>query len=117
MKTFPLPSLKQKLAALGAVLFEGKGFFILRGLDPQGFSVEENSIISLGVSSYIHEERASQNSTGEMISTCTPTLSISRLLILVRAYHRCGLDWSSPKVAAVGVFQLCTSTIIPSLRC
>jgi hypothetical protein len=68
MKTFPLPNLKLRLALLGAELFEGKGFFILRGLDPQSFSVEENTIISLGVSSYIHEDRTSQNSTGEMIS-------------------------------------------------
>ncbi len=66
---FPLPNLKTQLANLCSELFEGKGFFILRGFDPRPFSVEENTIISLGVSSHIREHRAAQNVSGEMIST------------------------------------------------
>ena len=82
MATFPLPNLRVRLAELGNELFEGKGFFILRGLDPQPFSIEEYTIISLGVSSYIREHRAAQNAAREMISKkpLSSTLPVSNTI-------------------------------------
>ncbi|KAH8892133.1 Clavaminate synthase-like protein [Thozetella sp. PMI_491] len=67
MATFPLPNLKSKLSGLRSALFEGRGFLILRGLDSQSFSVEENAILSLGISSYVNECRAAQTQAGDMI--------------------------------------------------
>ena len=66
-KTFPLPKLQHVLRDLCNDVHNGKGFFVLRGLDPEKYSVEEGMIIFLGIQSYIGEHRARQDDNGNMI--------------------------------------------------
>jgi len=75
--TFRLPNLYTRLLALRRELFEGKGFFVIRGLRPEEFTDEENCIIALGISSYIQERTIPQKTSGMMISIFS-SLSLSR---------------------------------------
>lgn len=65
-----------RLRTLSAKLFKDrdevrfgirKGFVVLRGLNPKDYSGEENSIISLGLSTYTAETYGRQDQTGNMI--------------------------------------------------
>jgi hypothetical protein len=49
-------------------LYQGKGFFNIRGLDPRKYSAEDNVLVFLGISSYVAEQRAKQDSYGYMLS-------------------------------------------------
>ncbi|KAF8541099.1 hypothetical protein BDD12DRAFT_986806 [Trichophaea hybrida] len=63
-KTFPLPILGPKIIALSAKLYgenNGRGFFILRGLDPKKYDAKDNVIIYAGMSSYVAERRGRQD--------------------------------------------------------
>ncbi len=64
---FPLPSLHRVLRQLCNEVHNGKGFFVLRGLDPKKYSVEDGLIIFLGIQSYIAEQRARQDDKGNML--------------------------------------------------
>ena len=66
--TFPLPRLGSDLETLSSCVHEGRGFFVLRGLDPTLLSKEDNVVLYLGVSSYIAERRGRQNQDGMMLS-------------------------------------------------
>jgi len=59
--------MKHQLSKLREEVFVGKGFFILRGVDPAQFSAEDNAILFLGISSYIAERRGQQTKSGKMI--------------------------------------------------
>ncbi|KAM0424267.1 hypothetical protein ACHAPT_010412 [Fusarium lateritium] len=63
----PLPNLGEKLHALSVDLYDGKGFFTLRGLDPSEYSAEDNVIMYLGLSSYIALTRGKQDEEGNML--------------------------------------------------
>ncbi|KAF5648097.1 Clavaminate synthase [Fusarium sp. NRRL 52700] len=65
-QNFPLPNLGERLHALSEGLHHGKGFFMLRGLDPTTFSVEDNALLYLGLSSYIAPTRGKQDEEGNM---------------------------------------------------
>lgn len=65
--TFPLPHLGDRLRDLSLEIHTGRGFFILRGLDPVNFTREENVILYLGISSYVAEQRGRQNHEGSLI--------------------------------------------------
>lgn len=65
---FPLPILGQKLLQVTLDIHRGKGFAIIRGLDPKEFSPEDNLIIFLGISSYIGSIRGRQDEDGNMLS-------------------------------------------------
>lgn len=67
-KNFVLPILGERLAALCSDLYEGKGFFVLRGLNPKEFSAEENALAFVGISSHIAGKKGSQDSKGNMLS-------------------------------------------------
>jgi len=67
-ENFPLPTLGPVLEVCSTSVHEGRGFFVLRGLDPASFSKEENVMVYLGVSSYIAERRARQNLGGSKLS-------------------------------------------------
>jgi hypothetical protein len=54
---FSLPSLAYTLKSLGQELYEGLGFFVIRGLDPAKYSPEDNAAIYLGITSHIAEKR------------------------------------------------------------
>ena len=68
-ETFPLPSLRHILYVLCNEIHNGKGFFVLRGLDPAKYSVEDSMVIFLGIQAYIAEQRARQDDKGNMIGT------------------------------------------------
>ncbi|KAF4498019.1 Clavaminate synthase [Fusarium agapanthi] len=65
-QNFPLPNLGERLHALSEGLHHGKGFFMLRGLDPTEFSVEDNSLLYLCLSSYIAPTCGKQDEEGNM---------------------------------------------------
>lgn len=60
-ETFPLPKLHDELRRLSRELHEGHGFFVIRGLEPDLYSREENIIIYAGVSSHIAPVRGRQD--------------------------------------------------------
>jgi hypothetical protein len=68
-ETFPLPTLRNVLQVLCNEVHNGKGFFVLRGLDPEKYSVEDGMVIFLGIQTYIAEQRARQDDKGNMIGT------------------------------------------------
>ncbi|KAE9378478.1 Clavaminate synthase-like protein [Stipitochalara longipes BDJ] len=69
--TFPLPRLGKTLQDLSLKLHSGRGFFVLKGLDPTAFTREENVILYLGISSYIAEQRGRQSHDGSLITHVT----------------------------------------------
>ncbi|KAJ4161954.1 hypothetical protein NW765_010043 [Fusarium oxysporum] len=60
-ETFPLPTLHSELRRLSRELHFGHGFFVLRGLDVDRYTREENIIIYAGVSSHIGPIRGRQD--------------------------------------------------------
>jgi hypothetical protein len=77
--TFPLPTLQPKLEALCDELHQGIGFFLIRGLGPQNYSVADSTIVFLGIQSYIAELRGRQTESGDMIGMILTNVSISWL--------------------------------------
>jgi hypothetical protein len=65
---FPLPTLGGRLERTAEDVYEGRGFAILRGLDPEVFSAEDLVVVCLGVSSYVAERRGKQDQGGSMLS-------------------------------------------------
>ncbi|KAG6914934.1 hypothetical protein DXG01_014370 [Tephrocybe rancida] len=58
--TFPLPTLGPILADLAREIHTGRGFFVLRTIPVDSYTREENAIIYAGVSSYVGNLRAVQ---------------------------------------------------------
>lgn len=77
---FPLGTLGQKLLKVTLAVHRGKGFAIIRGLDPKEFSPEDNLIIFLGVSSYIGSTRGRQDEDGNMLSMFPPLWTFASLV-------------------------------------
>lgn len=71
---FPLPTLGSKLESLGRDIYSGKGFHVIRGLDPEDYSVEDLTIIWLGVQAYIADQYGRQDHRGNMLGMCESTL-------------------------------------------
>lgn len=67
-ETFPLPALRPRLEAIARELHGGRGFAVLRGLEPRRYTARDNLLIYLGLTAYIAEHRAVQDSGGSMIS-------------------------------------------------
>lgn len=65
--TFPLPTLGPKLEEISNIIHSGRGFVVLRGLDPDKYSSTDNILLYLGVTSYIAEQRGMQDFDGRMI--------------------------------------------------
>ncbi|KAK0721968.1 hypothetical protein B0T26DRAFT_196719 [Lasiosphaeria miniovina] len=65
--TFPLPSLGSRLGDVSKTIHDGRGFTILRGLEPDKYSSFDNILLYLGVTSYIAETRGMQDFDGRMI--------------------------------------------------
>lgn len=63
---FPLPTLGAKLKELSRDVHRGRGFCVIRGLDPASFRVEDLMLAYLGVQSYIAEQRGRQDKRGNM---------------------------------------------------
>ncbi|KAI9151661.1 Taurine hydroxylase-like protein SAT17 [Paramyrothecium foliicola] len=60
-ETFPLPILHAELRRLSSELHHGHGFFVIRGLEVDRHSREENIIIYAGISSHIAAQRGRQD--------------------------------------------------------
>lgn len=71
-ETFPLPMLSRRLEDVSKELHFGRGFAILRGLEPKQYTPLDNTIIYTGVTSYIAETRGCQDSWGNMMSKNPP---------------------------------------------
>ncbi|KAK4097516.1 Clavaminate synthase-like protein [Parathielavia hyrcaniae] len=65
--SFPLKTLGPKLRALSRDVHSGRGFCVIRGLDPASYSVEDLTLAYLGVQSYIAEQRGRQDKRGNML--------------------------------------------------
>jgi len=65
--TFPLPTLGPKLVALRREIYEGKGFGVVRGVNPTAYSVEDLNLVYLGIQSYVAEQRGHQDRRGNML--------------------------------------------------
>ncbi|KAK3390087.1 hypothetical protein B0H63DRAFT_107041 [Podospora didyma] len=65
--TFPLPNLGSRLADVSKTVHDGRGFVVLRGLQPDKYSNFDNILLYLGVTSYIAETRGMQDFDGRMI--------------------------------------------------
>ncbi|KAK3328839.1 hypothetical protein B0H66DRAFT_526239 [Apodospora peruviana] len=64
---FPLATLAAKLEALSTEVHHGKGFAVIRGIDPASYSVEDINLVYLGIQSYIAEQRGRQDKRGNML--------------------------------------------------
>lgn len=64
---FPLPTLGPKLLELSRDVHTGKGFCVIRGLNPAAYTVEDLTLVYLGVQSYIAEQRGRQDKRGNML--------------------------------------------------
>ncbi|KAL2200791.1 hypothetical protein P885DRAFT_27415 [Corynascus similis CBS 632.67] len=65
--TFPLPTLSSRLDEASKIVHDGRGFVVLRGLQPDTYSSFDNILLYLGVTSYIAEKRGMQDFDGRMI--------------------------------------------------
>lgn len=65
---FPLPNLGAELERCANELHLGSGICILRGLQPDRYSMEENTLLFLALASYIGDQRGVQNFKGAMLS-------------------------------------------------
>lgn len=77
-QTFPLPTLGGKLEDLSKELYFGRGFAILRGLEPKKYSFLETIVIYTGVTSYVAEGRGCQDEFGNMISEISQVLLLDK---------------------------------------
>lgn len=66
-ETFPLGTLGRVLDGLSEEIHEGRGFGLIRGLDPKNYSVEDLTLAYLGVQSYVADQRGRQDSKGNML--------------------------------------------------
>lgn len=67
---FPLPSLKAKLAEVRKEVVYGQGFVLMRGIDPERYSVEDLELIYWGIGSYLGSGLG-QNANGDLLTHVT----------------------------------------------
>ncbi|KAI1493289.1 hypothetical protein F5X96DRAFT_237441 [Biscogniauxia mediterranea] len=65
---FRLPNLESRLAQCALEVHRGSGMCIVRGLAPGQYTPELNTMLFLGIASYIGDQRGVQNSSGFMLS-------------------------------------------------
>lgn len=66
-ESFPLPGLSSRLDKVSRDVHDGKGFAVIRGLDPRNFSVSDITLLYLGLQSYVANERGRQDKRGNML--------------------------------------------------
>jgi hypothetical protein len=64
---FLLPYLGEKLRLGAANIHQGQGLLLVRGMKPGAYSVADNVMAYLGISSYIGDKRGMQNKEGNML--------------------------------------------------
>ncbi|KAI8957034.1 Clavaminate synthase-like protein [Daldinia sp. FL1419] len=73
--SFPLPHLRDSLDKCALEVHDGSGLCIVRGLNPEKYTVEDNIVLFLAIAGYIGDERGLQNSQGDMLSHVTESKS------------------------------------------
>jgi hypothetical protein len=66
-ENFPLPNLGLKLKVLSLDVHRGKGFCVVRGVDPKRYTVEDLTLVYLAVQAYIAKQRGRQDKRGNML--------------------------------------------------
>lgn len=69
-ENFPLPGLKSRLVELRCQLHAGRGFGSIRGLDPQRYSVEDLTVLHLGIQVHVADTFGRQDKKGNMLGAC-----------------------------------------------
>lgn len=64
---FPLPTLGTALDRIALDIHHGKGFAVVRGIDPKKYTVEDLTILYLGIQGYIANQRGRQDKKGNML--------------------------------------------------
>lgn len=64
---FPLPNLGKKLDELRKQVHEGRGFGVIRGLNPQKYTVEDLAMLHLGLQTYVADQQGRQDKKGNML--------------------------------------------------
>ncbi|KAL7628687.1 hypothetical protein AAE478_000202 [Parahypoxylon ruwenzoriense] len=64
---FPLPTLGPKLDKLSQDIYNGTGLCVVRGINPEEYSVEDLTIVWLGIQAYIADQRGCQDHKGNML--------------------------------------------------
>lgn len=64
---FPLPTLGPKLDELSHDIHNGSGLCVIRGINPEDYSVEDLTIVWLGIQAYIADQRGCQDHRGNML--------------------------------------------------
>ncbi|KAK3935863.1 hypothetical protein QBC46DRAFT_322591 [Diplogelasinospora grovesii] len=91
---FPLPKLQERLREACLNVHHGQGFAIVRGLDPDTYSVEDNLSLYLGIASYIGDKRGMQDKKGNMITHVTDSKNWSAPHQVRHGIHtNSGLAW------------------------
>ncbi|KAK7035824.1 Clavaminate synthase-like protein [Favolaschia claudopus] len=67
-ETFPLPTLSAELWKLAEVLYNGRGFFVLREIPIDKYSRRELAIIYAGLSSHVGSGRGRQDATNAVLA-------------------------------------------------
>jgi hypothetical protein len=66
-ENFPLPILGLKLKVLSRDVHRGKGFCVVRGVDPKCYTLEDLTLVFLGVQAYVAAQRGRQDKRGNML--------------------------------------------------
>lgn len=64
---FPLPKLSKKLDEIRKEVYTGRGFALLRGVDVSRYSVDDLTIIYLGIQCFIGNQFGRQDKKGNML--------------------------------------------------
>ncbi|KAJ7063600.1 hypothetical protein C8F01DRAFT_1279522 [Mycena amicta] len=67
-ETFPLPTLSAELWKLAEVLYNGRGFFVLREIPIDKYSRKDLAIVYAGISSHVGSERGRQDGTNAVLA-------------------------------------------------
>jgi hypothetical protein len=86
-ETFPLPTLHPILRERSHEIHNGRGFFVLRGLDVDRYSREDNILIYAGVSSHIGSLRGRQQDQRQADGTSVMLAHIKDLTRTDQAEH------------------------------
>ncbi|KAF3012309.1 hypothetical protein E8E14_000041, partial [Neopestalotiopsis sp. 37M] len=66
-KNFSLPTLGPKLEDIRQTIYDGRGFSVIRGINPANFSIEDLTMIWLGIQTHVADQRGCQDHKGNMI--------------------------------------------------
>lgn len=66
---FPLPILSRKLDQVAQDIYSGRGFALIRGLRPEKYSVEDLTLLYLGIQVHIADQQGRQDKNGNMLGT------------------------------------------------